>query len=644
MATQDLERLIVKLDADLRSYEKALAKAQGTTVTNMRKIEREVQQSATRVERSFSKMGDTFKNFGKGLLVGAGITGIGALGTFVQQAVSQSAKIGDLADKLGLSTDALQELQYGAVQADMSFEDMEKSLLRFSKTLGETANGQGEYLKTLRANNQQIQGSFLGNLKQLADLVQNAKNEQEALLIVSQAMGKGSDGMLEFLRGGSSGLRQLVKDLDDAGSKIDEQLIRKAQQIDDRWAALMLSLSQMTRGWVLSVASAVDQVGIEFERVKNFKPGTGQGADIVPDGFGGFTYAGPSGDVSNLPPSRRKGPVAGSGPEAGKPPVGTNRPVTKVANPDKEAEEKRRQAEADREAARAKRELVRERDREADAIERQFEAFTGDLTRTDEEIAAMRLEAETLGLSTAEIERQRLAQDLLNAANRAGIPITAELNAVIQQKAKAYGDAAQALEDMHERQAMVEERDAALKDSVKGFISDIRSGIDPVDALTDSLDRLADRLLDLALDATLNDLFKSGGSGGGGSIGNALAALVSHKGGVVGSGGTRRAVHPSAFIGARRMHRGGIAGDEVPTILQKGEIVLPKGFRAPRGGGDMKVNIYDNAGIAVRTDRKKDQFGRDELNIAIDERIADPYSGASSALSARGARSPIKRR
>jgi hypothetical protein len=93
------------------------------------------------------------------------------------------------------------------------------------------------------------------------------------------------------------------------------------------------------------------------------------------------------------------------------------------------------------------------------------------------------------------------------------------------------------------------------------------------------------------------------------------------------------------------MHGGGLASDEVPAILQRGEMVLPKGFRANGGGSSgMNVTIIDNAGVAVRPEKKKDQFGREQLHLIIDQRVADPYSGASVALGARGARNPVKRR
>jgi hypothetical protein len=60
-----------------------------------------------------------------------------------------------------------------------------------------------------------------------------------------------------------------------------------------------------------------------------------------------------------------------------------------------------------------------------------------------------------------------------------------------------------------------------------------------------------------------------------------------HKGGVVGSGGGSTTVNPGVFAGAPRYHSGGIAGlkpDEVPAILQKGEVVLPKGAQSPSSG------------------------------------------------------------
>lgn len=71
-----------------------------------------------------------------------------------------------------------------------------------------------------------------------------------------------------------------------------------------------------------------------------------------------------------------------------------------------------------------------------------------------------------------------------------------------------------------------------------------------------------------------------GGGKSKGGIGGAIASAIGgqfHTGGVVGAGGTPRAVSPSWFNNAMRYHTGGIAGlraNEVPAVLQKGEEVL----------------------------------------------------------------------
>lgn len=78
----------------------------------------------------------------------------------------------------------------------------------------------------------------------------------------------------------------------------------------------------------------------------------------------------------------------------------------------------------------------------------------------------------------------------------------------------------------------------------------------------------------------------SGGGIGGGFLSGILGSIF-HQGGVVGSGGPKRNVHPAVFAGAPRMHSGGVAGlrsGEVPAILQKGEVVIPKNMagRSPQ--------------------------------------------------------------
>jgi hypothetical protein len=86
------------------------------------------------------------------------------------------------------------------------------------------------------------------------------------------------------------------------------------------------------------------------------------------------------------------------------------------------------------------------------------------------------------------------------------------------------------------------------------------------------------------------------------------AVLEAHGGGVIGIDSLqRRYVHPAYFDRAPRLHRGGISGNEVPTILERGEEVLTR--RDPRhrmnGGGmpSVTVNVINQGGQAMDVER-----------------------------------------
>ena len=99
-----------------------------------------------------------------------------------------------------------------------------------------------------------------------------------------------------------------------------------------------------------------------------------------------------------------------------------------------------------------------------------------------------------------------------------------------------------------------------------------------------------------------------GALGGQSVVGQALASIL-HEGGSVGGGGQRRAVHPALFAGAPRFHNGvnlGLAADEVPAILQRGERVLSRSQNKAYGSGNerpMVVNFNVKDAQSIRQSR-----------------------------------------
>lgn len=197
------------------------------------------------------------------------------------------------------------------------------------------------------------------------------------------------------------------------------------------------------------------------------------------------------------------------------------------------------------------------------------------------------------------VEKARTEQELLSAAQKAGIAITPELRKEIAGLAEQYAlatvEAAKLAEAQDEARENAEDFKALGQDVLGGFIKDLRDGKSAADALQSALAKVADRLLDMAL----TGLFSGKGFGRGGLFGGMLIPGILHGGGVAGRDGYGhgRAVSPSVFSGAQRYHSGGIAGlqpGEVPAILQKGEVVLPRGTKM--GGG---TSIVINAPISA---------------------------------------------
>lgn len=127
----------------------------------------------------------------------------------------------------------------------------------------------------------------------------------------------------------------------------------------------------------------------------------------------------------------------------------------------------------------------------------------------------------------------------------------------------------------------------SAEDAIASFVT---GGKIDFKALADSI--LADITRIAVRSTILGPLANALGGGGGGLLGGlfggggGLLAGIFHQGGVAGGPAQQRLVPALAFAGAPRFHDGGLAGlraDEVPAILQRGEMVLSRAQLAAIG-------------------------------------------------------------
>jgi len=87
----------------------------------------------------------------KGALVGyVSVAGARAFLDFAKRQRDMADALGKTADRLGLSTDALQELTYGAEKAGLTTQQFEMSMQRFTRRLAEAQSGTGVLKDTFK--------------------------------------------------------------------------------------------------------------------------------------------------------------------------------------------------------------------------------------------------------------------------------------------------------------------------------------------------------------------------------------------------------------------------------------------------------------------------------------------------------------
>lgn len=203
--------------------------------------------------------------FAGGLAFGA-FAELRRLPAIIGDIVSESSAMAKMADRIGVTTDRLQELHHSANLADVEVSDLDRSMEQFSKRLGEAQTGTGNLARILEVNNVPLRDAS-GNLRSVndllddyAELIRNARGDTDRMYLATEAFGRSGMGMVNVLAEGADGLRETADEAHNLGVIIDEELLRDAEQINDDWGRFTASLSTSFKSFVLEVTTGVSDV------------------------------------------------------------------------------------------------------------------------------------------------------------------------------------------------------------------------------------------------------------------------------------------------------------------------------------------------------------------------------------------------
>lgn len=247
--------------------------------------------------------------------------------------------------------------------------------------------------------------------------------------------------------------------------------------------------------------------------------------------------------------------------------------------------------------------------------------------------------------------RAKAEFDLLNAAKKAGRAITPELRKEIEGLAEGFAKATVDAGKLAEAQKKVVEQMEFQKETLRGFISDLRSSLVQGEDFWESFAKAANRALDRVVDKLLNDvldaIFKvnaasQGGSGGGGIFGLissifGLGGGLYQEGGYTGAGPKDRpagVVHAGEYVFSQKAVRR-IGVDDLDVVHN----IASKGF----SGGGFTGGVMSQ--IASSTQGIK-EGGNVHVTVSVDDEgelraFITRQSGRVAAAVVQSAAGPI---
>jgi len=213
-------------------------------------------QGAQVAQRAFSLLGPVL----------AGIS-VGALAAFTKRAIDAVGGLGELADQVGVSTDALQALSFASTQAGITGEELQRGLAALTRKIADAASGEQtaeQAFARLGIAFRNTEGEARPTeavLSDIADKLKDLENPAERAAVVTSMFGdRIGQKLIPLLSQGRDGLVAMTAEALRFGTIASPELIAKADEAADKVAALTSSFTAFANNLTASVAPAIVSV------------------------------------------------------------------------------------------------------------------------------------------------------------------------------------------------------------------------------------------------------------------------------------------------------------------------------------------------------------------------------------------------
>lgn len=219
------------------------------------------------------KLEETTSTFGALTDAFVGSAFVKGLNDFVMSMVDAGSEVNDLADKLGIGTDELQQFQFAAKLVGVSGEEAGKGLQYLNKNLGSALDGNKEAVETFGKLGVAIKDGE-GHVRELGDLVpdladafQGMGSDAERTEVAMKLFGRSGASLLPLLKQGSEGARAMAQEFERLGGGMSKDFIEAADATGDEIDKLKFGWQGLKSQIVFGILPAVQTAAKFFQEV-----------------------------------------------------------------------------------------------------------------------------------------------------------------------------------------------------------------------------------------------------------------------------------------------------------------------------------------------------------------------------------------
>jgi hypothetical protein len=284
--TQDLQKLVVSLEARTTQFEKALNKANATAQRQTRAIENRFKAMNTQIAKSGSGIGAAFGNL-KGMLGAAGIAiGVQQIVSGIREILAAADDLVDTSKRLGILPTQLELFRRAAEIGGASAGELDAGLKKLQVNWVAAATKGGAFADFLESQGVALRTAsgeipdLNTQMKIMADLLSRTTDEAQRAAIATLAFGRGAAGLGEAFASGS--LEEARREFEKFGQATDEQIQKLAaahDKIEEFWSAFKRNAAIATAEGITAIESfgksvtdlgAVTKAFIEDPNVRTF--------------------------------------------------------------------------------------------------------------------------------------------------------------------------------------------------------------------------------------------------------------------------------------------------------------------------------------------------------------------------------------